>query len=247
MKQKFNFKTLPMLVAALTLADHFEAEKQTFVAENPLWADPFAENFRKAIEAILTEYYGISTREELKNKTKLVNELAGKAIDDLGMVKTQIERGFRISPERCSSLLGKLGFTSNWSKALHSNQSGLITLLFAFRNNLNTELRAELEQNGVNASRITNILSYTDALNQANITQEGLKGSSKLETEKAIIALNNIYDQAMDICLVGQQLFKKDKLKKELFVFTKLVKKQGTTVAGKSGETEAPSDGPSNS
>ncbi len=247
MKQKFNFKTLPMLVAALTLADHFEAEKKTFVAENSLWADPFAENFRKAVEAILTEYYGINTKEELKNKTKLINELAGKATDDLEMVKTQIERGFRASPEKCSSLLDKLGFTANWNKAVHSNQSALITLLFAFRNNLNAELRAELEQNGVNALRLTSILSYTDALNQANITQEGLKGSSKLETEKAVIALNNIYDQAMDICLVGQQLFKKDKLKKELFVFTKLVKKQGTTVAGKSGGTEAPSDGPSNS
>ena len=34
MNQKFNFKSLRMLVAALTLADHFEAEKQTFVAEN---------------------------------------------------------------------------------------------------------------------------------------------------------------------------------------------------------------------
>jgi len=31
MKQKFNFKPLPMLVAALTVADHFEAEKQVFI------------------------------------------------------------------------------------------------------------------------------------------------------------------------------------------------------------------------
>jgi hypothetical protein len=75
------------------------------------------------------------------------------------------------------------------------------------------------------------------------ITQESLKGSTKLDTEKAVSALNDIYDRAMDICAIGQQLFKTDKLKKDLFVFGKLVKKQGTAGSGTSDDTETPPEG----
>jgi hypothetical protein len=115
----------------------------------------------------------------------------------------------------------------------------LIGLLLELRNNLDENLRAELVQNGVNAQRLDNLITYAEALHQANITQESLKGSTKLDTEKAVAELNDIYDRAMDICAIGQQLFKKDQLKKELFVFSKLVKKQGTAGNGTSGnETE---------
>ncbi len=239
MKRKFNFKPLPMLVAALTVADHFEAEKQVFSAEKPLWNDPFIATFRNAVSQVMNEYYGVNTKEELQKQTGLVNELTGKAHDDLGMVKTQIERGYRATPERSEWVLAKLGFREYWGKASNNNQSMLIGLLLAFRNNLNKPLRDELEQNEVNPARLDNLLSYADTLNRANITQESLKGSTKLDTEKAVMALNDIYDRAMDICAIGQQLFKTDKLKNELFVFSKLVKKQGTSGNGTSGnETE---------
>lgn len=243
MKQKFNFKPLPMLVAALTVADHFDAEKQVFITEKPLWNDPFIAAFREAVSLILNEYYGINTKEDLQKQTKLVEELSGKASTDLKMVKTQIERGFRSAPERCQWILAKLGFKAYWSKAANNNQAMLIGLLLAFRNNLDEALRAELEQNGVNPVRLDNLLSYADTLNRANITQESLKGSTKLDTEKAVLALNDIYDRAMDICAIGQQLFKNDQLKKDLFVFSKLVKKQGTTGSGTSGDTETSPEG----
>ncbi|MFA5327374.1 MAG: hypothetical protein WC384_06255 [Prolixibacteraceae bacterium] len=243
MKQKFNFKPLPMLVAALTVADHFEAEKQVFIDEKPSWGDPFIATFREAVSQVMNDYYGVNTKEELQKQTSLVNELAIRTHDDLAMVKTQIERGFRATPERGEWVIAKLGFKEYWSKASNSNQSMLIGLLLAFRNNLDQALRNELEQNEVNPVRINNLLSYADTLNKANITQESLKGSTKLDTEKAVSALNNIYDQAMDICAIGQQLFKNDKLKKELFVFSKLVKKQGTAGAATSVETETPPEG----
>jgi hypothetical protein len=240
MKQKFNFKPLPVLVAALAVADHFEAEKQVFIGEKPLWNDPFIATFREAVSRVMNEFYGINTKEELQKQTRLVNELAGKVHDDLEMVKTQIERGFRATPERGEWVLAKLGFNEYWSKASNSNQSMLIGLLLAFRNNLDQALLAELEQHEVNSARLDKLLSYADTLNQANITQESLKGSTKLDTEKAVLALNDIYDRAMDICAIGRQLFKNDKLKKELFVFGKLVKKQGTAGSGTSGDTETP-------
>lgn len=227
-----------MLLGALTVADHFEDEKEALVAESPAWKDPFIGDFRNSVELALKEYFGINTREELNSKTSLINELTAQATDDLGMVKTQMGRGFRSLPDRFDTLLGTLGFTAYWDKAVRKNQEELIALLLAFRNNLSDELRTELEQNGVNSARITRVLGFADSLKQANITQESLKGTSKLETEKGLIALNNIYEQVMDICLIGQQLFKKDALKKDLFVFSKIIGKQKRGSASESDTTD---------
>jgi len=46
-----------MLVAAQTLTDHFEQEREIFVAENPLLADSFISIFRGKIQQIFTTTY----------------------------------------------------------------------------------------------------------------------------------------------------------------------------------------------
>lgn len=232
MKQKFNCKPLPMLVASLTVADHFDAEKETFVNEDPRFADPFSSSFRESVNSVLLVNYGMNTHETLKQQTRVLIEQGTQAHDDLKMIKTQIERGFRAVAGKSQSVLNKLGFTAYWSKASNNNQAMLTSLLLALRNNLNPELRAEMEQNGVNPSRIDRVLAAADSLTQGNITQETLKGTAKLDTEKTVLVLNDIYDRAMDICAIGQELFKNDKLKKELFVFSKLVKQQSAAGVG---------------
>lgn len=240
MKHKFNCKPLSMLVASLTVADHFEAEKVTFVTEDPRFADPFVGEFRNLVNGVLQVNYGINTHGSLKQKTQALNELGTEAHADLKMVKTQIERGFRTVPAKVQSVLDQLGFTTYWSKATNNNQAILTSMLLAFRNNLNPELMVELLQNGVNPSRINRILATADILTQANITQETLKGTAKLNTEKTALVLNDIYDRTMDICTIGQELFQKNKLKKELFVFSKLVKQQSAAGTG----TKPPDDNP---
>jgi hypothetical protein len=239
MKQKFNYRALPMLIAALTVADNFDSEKEVFIEEIPSWNDPFIADFRAAVQQIMEEYYGISSKEELQHQTQVVNELEEVARTNLAMVKTQIERGFRSNPERGKWMLAKLGYKEYWPKASNRSQTMLIGLLLAFRNNLDDLLRAELEQAQVNMSRLDNILMYSNTLHQANITQESLKGSSKIKTEEAVIALNDVYARAIDICAIGKQLFRKDKLKKDLFVFSKLVKQQGTASNKSTAETES--------
>ena len=246
MKRKFNYKTLPMLIAALTVADYFEQHKEAFVNEMPAWDDPYIANFQAAVELILAKYFGIKSKEDLQKQTRLVNELTVQAREDLEMVKTQIERGFRTNPHRINELMKLLGYKEFWNQASHNNQSMMIGLLLAFSNHLDAALRAELEENQVNAARLTNILSYAGQLNQANVTQESLKGSSKLDTQEAVTALNNIYDQAIDICSIAKKLFKKDKLKRELFVFSRIVKSQGMQHTDDDAETETPAEANAN-
>ena len=153
--------------------------------------------------------------------------MQGKAREDLGIVKSEIERGFRKDQVRSAALLDTLGYKQYWAKASNSNQTELIGLLLKFDNNLTDSSRAEMVANKVSDSRITSILAFAESLHKANITQETLKGTSKIDTEEAVSVFNEIYDQAMDICVVGQRLFKNDKVRKDMFVFAQLVQKQG--------------------
>jgi hypothetical protein len=70
----------------------------------------FIANFRETIHLILNEFYRINAREDLQKQIWLVEGLAGKAYDDLVMVKTEIERGFSSASERSEWILAKLGF-----------------------------------------------------------------------------------------------------------------------------------------
>lgn len=226
-----------MVVAALTVAENFATEKQAFIKESPAWADPAEANFRKIINDTLKEYFGISSKEQLKEATRLVTELQGKARDDLSTVKTEIERGFRTNKPKSTALLETLGYKQYWKKASNRNQTELIGLLLKFDNNLSAASRAEMVANKVNDDRITSILAFAKSLHEANISQETLKGTSKVDTAAAVSVFNEIYDQAMDICVVGQRLFKKDKVRKDMFVFAQLVKKQGLK-PGNGGSTD---------
>lgn len=67
--------------------------------------------------------YRTNRKLNLQKQTDLVEELAGKAIDDLAIVKTEIERGFRTTPERTGWILDKLGFRDYYGKASNHNQS----------------------------------------------------------------------------------------------------------------------------
>jgi hypothetical protein len=226
MKRTYSYKNLPMLITASIIIENMEVEKEAFEQENPKWAHPFGANIQAQIDFVLKEFFGINSKEKLKEKTMLVKQLKSNAADNLSMVKTQIERGFRKQKERAIYLLEKLGYKEYWNKASHENQTELIGLLLKFSNNLTDEIRTELEKNGVNSNRISRIIDQADTLKKANITQETLKGTSKIDTGKAVAIFNEIYEQAMDICHVGKKLFKKDRTKRDMFVFRQLINKQ---------------------
>lgn len=224
-----KYKALPLLIAALTVCENFVANSAALIAEQPQWADPFISNFKKLVENFLTKYFGISSKKELKEATRLVSSIQTQAKDDLSMVRTQIVRNYNGQASRKDAVLDMLGFKAHWKKASNNNQSEIIALLFTFANNLTPELRAELEGKNVNKARLDKIISTKQTLSNANVTQETLKGSSKLDTAEAQAALVNIYNTAMDICEVGKKLFKDDAARKDLFVFSKLVKAQEST------------------
>lgn len=234
---KPGFKALSMLIASLTVCENFTANSAALIAEQPQWADPFIGNFKQLVEKFLTRYFGISSKKELKEATRVVGSIQVQAKDDLSMVRTQIVRSFNGQTSRKEALLDVLGYNAHWSKASNYNQSETIALLFTFVNNLTPELRTELEAKNVNSARLDKIISLTQTLSAANITQETLKGSAKINTAEAQAALGEIYNTSMHICDIGKKLFRNDPVRKELFVFSKLVSAQES--GGPTPETKA--------
>lgn len=221
-----KYKALPMLIASLTVCENFSSNSTVLIAEQPQWADPFIGNFKQLVEKFLTQYFGISSKKDLKESTRVVTSIQGQAIDDLSMVRTQIVRNFNGLSSRKDALLDLLGYKAHWRKASNNNQVETISLLYTFANNLTQALRTELEGKNVNSARLDKLVELKQTLSAANITQETLKGSSKLDTAEAKAALDEIYNTAMHICDVGKKLFSKDPVRKELFVFSKLVSAQ---------------------
>jgi uncharacterized protein YaaW (UPF0174 family) len=236
MTRKYPCSGLALLIAASTLAGNFEAEKAAFIQESAMWDDPYIENYKSAIELILTTVYGIDTKQDQKEATRNVVSITKSSKDDLVMVKEQIERGYRDDTDTRDVLLDKLGYKSLWKNASRGTQEAVIALLVKFRNNLSESDQAELVAKGVSSARIDRILENASSLAVANDGQETLKFSSKQGTEEHIKKLNAIYEQAMDICTIGQRLFKGDQLKRESFTFSRILAMQSRTVSDDNGE-----------
>jgi hypothetical protein len=221
-----KFKALPLLVAALTVCENFSANSEALIAEQSQWADPYIADFKKLIENFLAKYFGISSKKDLKDATRVVETVRKKAYEDLSIIKAEIVRNYNGQTSRKEAVLERLGYKTYWDKVRQHSQSDTISLLFSFFNNLTPELRAELEGKNINKARMDNIISLKQTLSDANITQEKLKGSSKLDTAETQAALNEIYDKAISICDIAKRLFHNDPQRKDLFVFSKLVKAQ---------------------
>ncbi len=169
---------------------------------------------------------GVKANEGQRETSIIVKGIQVGAIDDLSMIRTRMESGYRNDKARLDVLMDLLRFRSYWKKAQGGNQNALLEQLFAFDNHTGSELRAELEANGVPAYRIDSVKAYADKLEAANVTQETLKGNTPGITAGMTAELNNIYDAAMDICNTGKKIFRKDQMKRELFNFTRLAAQQ---------------------
>lgn len=59
----------------------------------------------------------------------------------------------------------------------------------------------------------------------ANITQETLKGSSKLITAEAVTEFNAIYDEVISVAKIARNFYKGNPNKQDEFSYAKILKK----------------------
>ena len=236
MKRIYPCSGLALLLVASTLAQNFEEEKAAFVEESAVWDDPYIENFKTAVETVLSTVFGINPSDNQKAATKQVTQLMNGSKDDLLMVKNQIVRGYRKDPEKRDLLLDQLGYQLYWPQARTGVQEAMIGLLVKFRNNLTAADRTDMELKMVGSERLDHILENASTLQLANTDQENQKFNTHEGVDAVIAELNEIYAKCMDICSIGQELFKSESAKKAKFTFSKILRKQRSTTSGESQE-----------
>jgi hypothetical protein len=117
-----------------------------------------------------------------------------------------------------------LGINKSVSKA---DQEDLIEMLYAFKKGMAPKLKADITAKGTNPELIDHIVGYASQLQQANLVQEGQKGTTKEVSQEGVNAFNTIYSEVIGICKIASKVYKDDKLKKGLFTFNQVVKKMG--------------------
>ena len=99
-------------------------------------------------------------------------------------------------------------------------------------------LKSEITGKGANPALIETLVGYASQLQEANLNQEGLKSTTKEVSKEGIDAFNAIYDEVIGISKIAAKYYEADKLKKEQFTFSKVVRRMG--VAAKKAEEPVP-------
>ena len=220
----YKTKDVDMLLTIETIIDSAIANKTFLQTKRSNWADPYFDNIKKEINTIIQENLGVDSAKELRQATIAVKTIQANALTDLAEIKVQIEQDFKAQPDRKSEILNQLGFTSYYTQATTRDQEGLINLLFQYNTNLTPTLKAEIVAKGTAAAALDAINTYAQTLKDADVFQEGTKGTKKEITSETIQIFNNIYSTVLSIAVISAKFFKTDTAKKDQFSFAKVSK-----------------------
>ena len=220
----YKTKDVDMLLTIETIIDSAIANKTFLQTKRSNWADPYFDNIKKEINTIIQENLGIDSAKELRQATMAVKTIQANALTDLAEIKVQIEQDFKAQPDRKSEILNQLGFKSYYTQATTRDQEGLINLLFQYNTNLTPTLKAEIVAKGTAAAALDAINTYAQTLKDADVFQEGTKGTKKEITSETIQIFNNIYSTVLSIAVISAKIFKTDTAKKDQFSFAKVSK-----------------------
>lgn len=223
--RKYSTKDVDMVITIETIIDSAIANKTFLQTKRPAWADPFFEDIKIKINDEADKYLGADAAKQLREATQTVIAIQEPAITELSEVKIQIEVDFSDDPIRKKEILIQLGYTAHFKEAQKRDQEGLINLLYQFKTNLTSTLKAEIVAKGTNTAQLETIIDFANTLKNANVTQEGFKGTRTELTAEAINALNGIYTDVIGIAKIAARFYAKEKVKKDLFNFSKVSKK----------------------
>ena len=225
--RKYNYSDVVMLTAAQTIAESFGNYISELAANRSNWSAEYADELKQRIQTAITNDLGIQPEKDLYKATTVVNELTLKAFRDLGLLKSQIKNDFRRDPEKRDRMLKQLGLNTSFGKIQNSSQEELVHLLVEIKKNMTDSLKEEIMSKGIGAGLIDSLIAAADNLNTANLTQESLKETTKLDNHDLIESFNDIYFEIMGICAVATRFYRYEPLKKEQFVFSRVAAKLG--------------------
>ncbi|OFX56853.1 MAG: hypothetical protein A2066_19155 [Bacteroidetes bacterium GWB2_41_8] len=217
----YTFKDVVMLMAAKTILQNMLANLSELSTVRTTWTEAYVTELILKADTAIENFLGLDKQQSLREATDLLNNIMTPALRDLGFVKTQIEVDFS---KEAGEMLKTLGLNIN----IHSiNQEGLIQLLYSFKKGMTPNLMTAMTQKGTNPVLIDGIIAYANQLQQANLSQESLKSMTQEVSKEAVDTFNGIYSEVIGIGKIASKFYQNDRLKKDQFTFTKVVKKMG--------------------
>lgn len=200
------------MITALSLVFAVVMEQKTKVeAEFPLWAAPFLANIEKKITDGFKTYLGFDNAEALRKATAALHGIQVTSLDDLTTLKKRLTT-FVKDKATLTEYLKTFGYDEFYDSAKNNDsQSDLIKLLFRINKKITPEVKAELLTKNINTELLDRLVGYAETLNDANINQESFKFNKPDQTSEYNTALNNLYNEAMDVIKLAADFFKKEK------------------------------------
>ena len=223
-KTNYNVKSVDFLIASDTIIDSAIANQEFLVTKRANWTLLFFQAIKTQIDKAIQDHLGVDGAKQLRAASQIVYTIVAKAIIELAEIKVQIEEDFKDNPTQKVEILNTLGFTPYFFDARKGDQEALINLLFQFKTNLTRPLNDEIVAKGTAQATLDAIINSADALKDADVIQEGKKGTKKEITAEAINEFNNIYDKIISITRIATKFFKNDKAKSDQFSFAKVSK-----------------------
>jgi hypothetical protein len=226
--RNYSCKDVEMLLTAKTIAQSFRSNIKELSPGRTDWTEQYATDLNVRIDKAIETYFGIDSKKDLRNASIVLDSIQVPARRDLSFFKTQIDDDFKKDPNRRDELLKTLGFSRHLREVQTGNQESLIQLLHTFRQNMNDSIRKAIAEKGLNQALIDNIIAYASNFENANITQETFKSSSKVVTKEVSDSFNSIYDEIIGICKKVASFYHYEPLKAEQFTFKKVLKNLGS-------------------
>ncbi|MBW8333686.1 MAG: hypothetical protein K0M40_16800 [Prolixibacteraceae bacterium] len=218
----YSYKDVVMLMAAKSILQSMQANLGELSMVRSNWTEAYVMDLITRIENAIENFLGLDKKQPLREATDLLKKIVAPALRDLSFIKTQVEVDFA---ENAAEILKTLGINKNLRNI---DQEELIEVLYSFKKGIAPTLQNEITQKGTNPALIENIIGYATQLEQANLSQEGMKTATQNVSQEAVDAFNEIYTEVIGISKIASKFYQDDKLKKEQFTFTKVVKKMGS-------------------
>lgn len=228
-KRIYTGKDVEMLTASQIAAENFSNHLNELSELRTDWTEEYATGLKTRIGNSLENLIGTDSKKSLRAATISVHEIIVPAKKKISFLKTQIDEDFRSIPEKRDTILKDLGFTKHLRNVQKGNQEAVVQFLYTFKTNLTPELRTDLLTKGISPGLLDSLTEYAMVVNQANVAQETNKGATKEVTSEMISAYNAIYTEVVGMCKKVANYYNDDPVKKQLFVYSKILSNLGTT------------------
>ncbi|MFW5916240.1 MAG: hypothetical protein ACOCTM_02075 [Bacteroidota bacterium] len=219
-KRVYNYRDVEVLFGSRIAFENFLRNLPELSRVFTHWTEEKVHNAIHQVDEGI-KLLGIDPQLEVQKATRKMNEVQEPALHELAFFKKVIPVLFKKDGK---NILKQLGFNKYHKDAIKGDQEALFNLLVTFNDGMAGELKAQIEEKGINPEILEGILSYKDKVYLSNVKQETLKGSSQEITQECIDVFNAIYLQAIDVCKLASAYYASNPIKRNQFTFSRIVK-----------------------